>query len=178
MTLCNFETNRLLGNQWSCQHATSDQAEELAIALAAMLTERVTRPLPQTWHGPYTRERARQWLDERASEGIVVPVLERSTGRLVGLVVATDVHEREVRLGYIVAEDMWGRGCASEIVDGFVGWCRGEDAISSIAAGVGKDNPASIRVLEKNGFVLVENEGEAVEGQYFYRLTIQSFGRH
>ncbi len=98
------------------------------------------------------------------------------TGKFIQLGVGditTDAQERELRLGYIVAEDMWGRGIASEIVDGFVSWCRGEDAILSIAAGVGNDNPASKRVLEKNGFVLVENEGDAVEDQCFYRLTIR-----
>ena len=173
MSNCTFETKRLFGRQWSPQLTTNNQRDELAVAVAAMLTEPVTRPLPATWQGPYTKERAQQWLDERASEGILSLVVERSTNRLVGLVITTDAQERELRLGYIVAEDMWGRGIASEIVDGFVGWCRGEDAISSIAAGVGNDNPASKRVLEKNGFVLVENEGDAVEDQCFYRLTIR-----
>ena len=68
---------------------------------------------------------------------------------------------------------MWGRGIASEIVDGFVGWCREEDAILSIAAGVEKDNPASRKVLEKNGFVQTENESEAVQDQHLFRLTFR-----
>ncbi len=173
MTDCNFETKRLLGRQWSPQLTTNNQRDGLAVAVAAMLTEPVTRPLPATWQGSYIVERAQDWVDQRVDEGTLVLVFERSTDKLVGLVITTDVHEGEVHLGYIVAEDMWGRGIASEIVDGFVGWCRGEDAISSIAAGVGNDNPASKRVLEKNGFVLVENEGEDVDDQSFYRLTIR-----
>ena len=116
MTICTFETKRLLGRQWSPQLTTNNQKDELAVAVAAMLTEPVTRPLPATWQGSYTIERAQEWVDERVDEGTLVLVVERSTDRLVGLVISTDVHEGEVHLGYIVAEDMWGRGIASQTV--------------------------------------------------------------
>ncbi len=53
-----------------------------------------------------------------------------------------------VRLGYLLAERGWGRGMASELVAGFVGWCR-ENGVVSISGGVAIDNPASARVLVK-----------------------------
>ena len=54
----------------------------------------------------------------------------------------------EVRLGYLLAENAWGKGFASELIEGFVDWCRGQEAITSLAGGVEADNAASRRVLE------------------------------
>ena len=45
--------------------------------------------------------------------------------------------------------------------------------ISSIAGGVALDNPASRRVLQKNGFLLVENEEELDQDEQLFRLSFQ-----
>ena len=58
----------------------------------------------------------------------------------------------EVHLGYVLAESAWGQGLGSELVEGFVEWCRGERQIRSLIGGVAADNLASVRILEKNGF--------------------------
>jgi ribosomal-protein-alanine N-acetyltransferase len=79
----------------------------------------------------------------------------------------------EVRLGYLVSEASWGQGFASELVDGFIGWCRKHTSISSIAGGVAPDNPASKRVLEKNGFQLVQTAHEIDPEEELYRLSLR-----
>ena len=61
--------------------------------------------------------------------------------------------QTDVRLGYLLAEQAWGRGLASELVGGFVCWYEANPAIRHLVAGVDQDNVASVRVLEKNGFV-------------------------
>ena len=81
--------------------------------------------------------------------------------------------DREVRLGYLLAEDAWGQGIASELVSGFVGWCREQTSVSSIAGGVALDNPASRRVMQKNGFELVQRDGEIAQDEQLYRLRLQ-----
>jgi RimJ/RimL family protein N-acetyltransferase len=58
----------------------------------------------------------------------------------------------DVHLGYVLAESAWGQGLGSELVEGFVECCRGERRVRTLIAGVAADNPASIRILEKNGF--------------------------
>ena len=76
----------------------------------------------------------------------------------------------EVRLGYLLAEDAWGQGYASELVEGFVRWCRQHPPIASIAGGVARDNVASVRVLTKNGF---QRDSTADVGDVnLYRLTL------
>ena len=76
----------------------------------------------------------------------------------------------EVRLGYLLAEDAWGQGYASELVEAFVGWCRQHPPIASIVGGVARDNVASARVLTKSGF---EQDGASnAGGEDLFRFNI------
>ena len=106
-------------------------------------------------------------------------VIDRLTQRPVGLMILLETQaeehngDREVRLGYLLAEDAWGQGIASELVSGFVGWCREQTSVSSIAGGVALDNPASRRVMQKNGFELVQRDGEIAQDEQLYRLRLQ-----
>ena len=77
----------------------------------------------------------------------------------------------DVRLGYLLSEATWGKGIASELVGGFISWCRGKEPITTIAAGVAHDNLASKRVLEKNGLKPVPSDDEVAEGEELYRLN-------
>lgn len=144
-----------------------------------MLTEPVTRSLPASWQGSYTTERAREWIEERDEEGATLLVIDRLTRRPVGLMILSETQSeqdnggREVRLGYLLSEDAWGQGIASELVSGFVGWCREQTSISSITGGVALDNPASMRVLQKNGFQLVQRENETAQDEQIYRLRLR-----
>lgn len=73
-------------------------------------------------------------------------------GRVVGLVKAV-VSEHRAQIGYVVHQAHWGRGLASAAVAQLVGRLSAEAAIQRIWATCALDNPASIRVLEKCGFV-------------------------
>jgi [ribosomal protein S5]-alanine N-acetyltransferase len=57
-----------------------------------------------------------------------------------------------VMLGYSVLDAFHGRGYATEAVAALVRWALHEPGISCIVADTFEHNPASIRVLEKNGF--------------------------
>ncbi|WP_089938303.1 GNAT family N-acetyltransferase [Candidatus Entotheonella palauensis] len=175
---CAFETERLLVNEWHAISSRDWPQQDLAYAVATMLTEPVTRSLPVSWQGSYTVERAREWIEERDREGTTLVVVDKSTKQAVGLMILfeTDAEDGgdgiEVRLGYLLSESAWGQGFASKLVRGFVGWCRGQTSIASIAGGVAQDNLASKRVLEKNGFRLVQSEGEVVQDEQFFRLQL------
>ncbi len=153
------------------------QYRELADVIVELLTPVVTRSLPAQWSGDYSVERARAWIAERDDEGVTLMALERSSSRPIGLVllfVESAGHERrsaEVRLGYLLGEDTWGKGFASEIVAGLVGWCR-KHTVASIAGVVSDDNPASARVLTKNGFREVSDHDAAGPGERLYRLDL------
>ena len=143
-----------------------------------MLTESVTRSLPISWQGSYTVDRARIWIEERDNEGAALLVVDKSTVQPVGLIVLFETEAEskgciEVRIGYMLSEWTWGKGIASELLGGFVGWCRGHASIFSIVGGVAQENFASRRVLEKNGFMLVQSEGEPADQEQRYRLSLR-----
>ena len=79
----------------------------------------------------------------------------------------------DIRLGYLLSKNAWGKGIASELVAGFAVWCRGQSTILTIFAGVAQDNLASVRVLEKTGFDRVGREGEIVDGDHLYQLILR-----
>ncbi len=92
-----------------------------------MLPVPVTRSLPPPWQGPYSVTRAQQWVEERDKEGTTLLVVDKQVNQPVGLMIlfeTEDIYGFEVRLGYLLAEPAWGKGFASELVRGFVGWCR------------------------------------------------------
>jgi len=176
---CTFETDRLLVKEWYSLSPSDWQQEDLAEVVATILTEPVTRSLPPSWQGSYSIDRAREWIKGRDKEGTTLLVVDKLTHQAVGLMILFEMKAEEgnggadVRLGYLLSEDTWGRGIASELVNGFVGWCRGQESISSIAGGVAHDNLASKRVLEKNGFQLVRSGDDVAQGEQLYRLSFR-----
>jgi ribosomal-protein-alanine N-acetyltransferase len=78
----------------------------------------------------------------------------------------------DIRLGYVLAEPAWGRSLGSELVGGFVEWCRAQSEIGSLIAGVAADNPASIRILEKSGFTPVGDNPDESNAERIYALRL------
>jgi len=150
-------------------------ADDLPAAVAAMLTEPVTRWLPPDWQGPYTPERAAAWISDRHAEGPVLLVEDRGDGQLLGLVLLFEEARAggdglDVRLGYLLAEHAWGRGLGSELLEGFLGWCRARPKVRSVIGGVAPENAASIRLLERHGFA--REPSSAADGDVYYRLDL------
>jgi RimJ/RimL family protein N-acetyltransferase len=61
---------------------------------------------------------------------------------------------------------------ATELLAGFVGWCRARPTIHTVTAGVATTNRASRRVLERLGFVLVTNPTAEPDDELLYRLAV------
>lgn len=171
---CFFLTPRLLVKEWHSLTPDEWMEQDLADVVTHMLTDRVTQSLPTDWKGAYTLERARKWISERDSEGTTLLVVTRATGVPAGLVILFEtVYDSndgvELRLGYLLAEAVWGGGVASELIRGFVGWCE-RNNVASIVGGVERGNVASRRVLEKNGFVCDPTEDDAGSEEDIFRL--------
>ena len=60
-----------------------------------------------------------------------------------------------IEIGYGTHSEFQNRGFMTEAVGGMVKWAEAQTGISAIIASTEKSNPASSRVLEKNGFVQV-----------------------
>jgi ribosomal-protein-alanine N-acetyltransferase len=77
----------------------------------------------------------------------------------------------EGTLGFYLARAYWGRGLATEAGRAFVNFGFDELRLSRIVTAVEIGNDASVRVLEKLGFVLVRTEkGEFRSFYHFERL--------
>lgn len=66
----------------------------------------------------------------------------------------------EVEIGYEMLAQYQGRGYATETVKALVGWALKHGDVVAVTAQCIPDNAASIRVLEKSGFIEV---GEGIE---------------
>ena len=72
----------------------------------------------------------------------------------IGITFQEDIYRMNVELGYWISEPNWGNGFASEAVRTMVDYVFESFAINRIVAEVFEYNRSSMRVLEKNGFVL------------------------
>jgi RimJ/RimL family protein N-acetyltransferase len=170
---CRFDTDRLLVKEWhSLSGAQWDAPDHLAGIVRGLLTPEVTRSLPESWHGTYSLGRAREWIAQRDLEGSTLLVLDRACHKPLGLLILFEIDPGngrgvEIHLGYLLAEPAWGKGLASELIGGFVAWCRNQD-VALVVGGVEPGNIGSRRVLEKNGF---SRQARSAEPLFELRLS-------
>ena len=127
--------------------------EDAADVAARIGDETIVRNL-QFAPWPYSEQDARDWLDSDRHPkfpAFVIALPDASGGSMIG---ACGFHagERGLELGYWIAREWWGRGFATEAVGSLLRLARllGH---SRVYARHAADNPASGRVLVKNGFV-------------------------
>jgi RimJ/RimL family protein N-acetyltransferase len=105
---------------------------------------------------PYTIEAGRAWLDAAATqappENLAIDVAGLAVGG-IGVIVGSDVHAHTGEIGYWLGEDYWGRGISTAAVTAFAPWAFRTFHLTRLFADVFSSNPASMRVLEKAGFV-------------------------
>lgn len=104
---------------------------------------------------PYTEEDARAFIASAQHPSPPLTFGIQTEGRLcgvIGLVPGQDIHRCTAEIGYWLGEDFWGRGIATKAVKCITdhGFERG---FARIHAGVLAYNLASMRVLEKAGYV-------------------------
>ena len=154
---CHFETERLLVESWKLMTTCSSSEGDFACKVIGIMTQEVTKSLPEGWQEIDTTEKALDWVKARAEEGSFLTVQLRSTKKIVGFVFLHELANPEsgfidLKIGYLLSEAAWGKGFGSELIHGLMSWCEGSGDIASVSGGVDKDNIASIKVLEKNGF--------------------------
>ncbi len=167
---CQFMTDRLRVDPWHAAETEFDLAE----VVAGMLTETTTTALPEAWRGGFSVARASDWISERDVESPTLLATEASSSRAVGLIIIygepLDQSTMDVRIGYLIAEDAWGKGLATELVAGLAGWARTQPSVRTLTGGVDAANEASARVLTKNSFERIDDGGH---GDATYRLSIE-----
>ncbi len=135
-----------------------DWEEADAPALAAHAdNRRIWSNLRDLFPHPYRLEHAREFI-LRASEASPRTVFAIATDReaigSIGLQLGRDVHRFTAELGYWLAEPYWGRGIVTRAVRAMVQYAFEELGLRRVHAEPYASNRASVRVLEKAGFLL------------------------
>jgi len=99
-------------------------------------------------------------------EWYAIWMIERKDGIQVGELCFKGIQEGGiVEIGYGIREEFQNRGYATEAIKAAVSWALKQPRISSVEAETTEENAASLRVLEKCGFVFNGKMGE--EGPRF-----------
>ncbi|NOU16219.1 MAG: GNAT family N-acetyltransferase [Bacteroidales bacterium] len=90
---------------------------------------------------------------------------EMSTGKEIGYggLFGIDKDNHKAEIGYGFLKESWGKGFASSAVNFITNYCFSELKLHRLNGLVDPQNKASIRVLEKNGYI---NEG--IMRDYYY----------
>ena len=95
-------------------------------------------------------------------------------GRLLGRIGchAGPDESGEVEIGYFIKPSERGRGVAGQTVDQFLVWLQ-DNGVSCLRATARLDNEASIKILERRGFVEVGSQIDAEDGlELVYRRPL------
>ena len=104
---------------------------------------------------PYTESDAREFIFSALESDPPLSLAMESQGQfcgVVGLMPQTDVNRKTAEIGYWIGEPFWNQGLATEAVKQMCEYGFGL-GFARLQAGVFDFNQASMRVLEKNGFV-------------------------
>ncbi len=125
------------------------------------VTEALRVHFPAEWPGPDALDAYPLWIAEREAQperdawgGIIV---DRAALVAVGGMGFKGLPDETgaVELGYSVNASYQGRGYATEMAEALVAWTLRQPTVRRVTAECLEDNAASIRVLEKAGFVRV-----------------------
>jgi [ribosomal protein S5]-alanine N-acetyltransferase len=147
----------------------------------------VSRRLRDRFPHPYTRADAEQliaYAQQQSSPPTVFAIeVENEAVGGIGLERKSDVECCSAEIGYWLGEDVWGRGIATAAVGALTSYGFEVLSLSRIFATPFANNPASIRVLEKAGYVRegVLRRSAIKEGvildQVLYAITDQDLMR-
>ena len=78
------------------------------------------------------------------------------SGDAIGSVDLSFIRQATAELGFLFRRDRWGLGLASEAVGAVIAYAVGPFGLQRLASAIQMENKAAARVLEKNGFLMVD----------------------
>lgn len=123
-------------------------------------------------------EEARQFIEKINSniannESIYWGICLKDNVKLIGTICIWNISEEDSRaeIGYVLHPDFQGNGLMSEAIDAVIGYGFKTIMLHSLEANVAPNNSASIKILEKKGFV---KEAHFKENVFFNGKFIDS----
>lgn len=139
----------------------------------------VWRRVRDSFPHPYTHEDAEQWIafaGQHSQTQFAIEVGGEAVGG-IGLELGSGIEHRSAELGYWLGEDFWGRGIATAAVEAVTPHGFEQLGLTRIFATPLEGSSASMRVLEKCGYVRegvmrrsVVKEGGVLD-QVLYAMT-------
>ncbi len=115
---------------------------------------------------PYPAGLAERWIASHAEAwqhqiAVIYAITERTSGLLLGSISLMLSEQRQAdrsiklvgNLGYWLGREYWGQGLMSEAVAALLDFAFHELGVDRVEAEHTPENPASGRVMEKNGFI-------------------------
>ncbi|MEZ4703959.1 MAG: GNAT family N-acetyltransferase [Bdellovibrionota bacterium] len=99
-----------------------------------------------------------KWREEGRQACGVWCVETKDSKEFVGWVMLRQTQDADPELGYMIHKPSWGRGYATEVALGMLGYARQNQSISKVIARCSSNNPASTRVLTKIGMTKVPDQ--------------------
>ncbi len=139
--------------------------DDIAAVMKYADNRKVWRNLGNRFPSPYTEADAREWLPKAISTADTTFAIEVDGEAVggIGYELLEGLFPRVGQLGYWLGEPFWGRGIATEAVGLVTATAIASKGLLRMQAYVYEWNPASGRVLEKNGYQLEGRLRRAVE---------------
>jgi [ribosomal protein S5]-alanine N-acetyltransferase len=128
---------------------------------------------------PYTEDHAHDWiamvLSNKSDIQMAIEVEGKAVGG-IGLLHKEDVYRINMEIGYWLGEDYWNRGIMTEAVMAMTETGFDRPLVSRIYGAVFGHNKASMRILEKCGYVpeavnrLSVIKNGIIEDEYIYAI--------
>ncbi len=117
---------------------------------------RIAGSMRDAFPSPYTPDDAKRFIAMATGPGpdlfLAIDVHGEAVGG-IGIHPKSDVRCRSAEIGYWLSESYWGQGIVTDAVSSLVPVAFGRYDIVRLQAGIFSNNPASMRVLEKCGFI-------------------------
>jgi RimJ/RimL family protein N-acetyltransferase len=159
---------------------TADKPDLVRLADNRAVWRNMTHSFPH----PYTAEDADLWLQIAAHPGASIQLAIDVDGRAVGgigAIAGEGIFQATAQFGYWLGEPFWGLGIASAAARALASRIAAERLFARLEAQVFEWNPASMRVLEKAGFLrdavlrcAATKEGRLLDTVLYSRVFAQS----
>ncbi|ABL99769.1 GNAT family N-acetyltransferase [Shewanella amazonensis] len=163
-----FETQRLSVIEITNGVAWSERSDLLE-RVPAILTPAVVENLPPYFHGVASPGSASMWLERTLRDSRLLQI-NAQTREIIGFLFIHVENEHHAHIGYLLAQEYWGKGLATELLQGFIRAAANKESWLTLVGGVEQTNTASAKLLEKLGFT-AQSQGENSQVFYEYRLS-------